>query len=451
MKLYYSRPLSVLCDSDGYPLQTTPELAYGDIQVVELTVLDENNEAVDLSAASSWKLSIDVDRNAETAAICSIQDIVYDSTTKSLHYRLDSKTAEYFLAVNGKSHLVLIAELCGYDSTNTRLYRFPWNMIGIMPVDGGEGPDSEHSASSDYSAFEVYANSEEIATGTDHEILGHVTVAIPAQMTEIFQIRSNYKHEDSDIIIDWGDDSESVVHNGDIQSEDLSEWNREHQYEAKYFLSHTYAETGKYTIRIFGKRYFCITHQWSGGNNLMCRCLDKELPLASHINNLAGFGMNATRLVELCIPTAMSLVNIENYYMAFSGCVNLLYANGFKRKLKSVRTIDHLFYQCAALINTDLVLPVTCIDLASGQNCVFMNCSSLTTPIQNLLPSTGFANRILYVQHLFYNCASLTGTVPAALLWEDTSIVWQGTSQVFTGASEAIRAQVPTSWGGTQS
>jgi hypothetical protein len=43
----------------------------------------------------------------------------------------------------------------------------------------------------------------------------------------------------------------------------------------------------------------------------------------------------------------------------------------------------------------------------------------------------------------------MTGTVPASMLWENTNITWTNTSTAFTGCSDAIRAQVPTSWGGT--
>ena len=45
--------------------------------------------------------------------------------------------------------------------------------------------------------------------------------------------------------------------------------------------------------------------------------------------------------------------------------------------------------------------------------------------------------------------ASLTGTGPAAILREDTGKVWRNASMAFQGASDAIRAQVPSSWGGT--
>ena len=56
-------------------------------------------------------------------------------------------------------------------------------------------------------SFDVYANETEIPVG-EHEVLGTVSEAIPAGMTERFCIRinSNFRDaKDSDIIIDWGD------------------------------------------------------------------------------------------------------------------------------------------------------------------------------------------------------------------------------------------------------
>ncbi len=449
MKLYYSIPLNSLCNSEGDPLQKTLELIYGDTLTAEITVLGADNTPMDLSAATSWKLSIDVDRNVETAPVCTVQDITYDNVAKTLHYRINTKTAEFFLAVHGKSQLALIAELCGYDATNTRIFRFPWDMVGLMPVDGEEGPDIVPSGSPDYSAFEVYANAEAIAAGTEHEVLGHVTTAIPAQMTEKFTIRSNYQYVDSDVVVDWGDGTTSVVRNGDFESEDLNEWDKEHQFETTTYLSHTYAATGKYTVKIHGRKYFSFSHGRTPANNLMCRCLDKDLPLAGNVNNLAYFAANALRLVNVCIPTAMDFHKIENFSSLFQGCKNLQSAYGLKRKLKIVRSASRIFYSCSALLETDFVLPVCCIETNAEPVECFNGCALLQTPIQNLLPTAGFCNRLMNVLNIFKGCAALTGTVPAALLWEDTSKVWQNTSAAFQGASDTIRAQVPTSWGGT--
>lgn len=450
MNMYYSAPLSKLTDSAGNPLQSIPKPAYGDVLPIVFTALDADNAPIDLSAATKWKLTVDVDRTIETKPVSEVlpENITYDPEAKTLSFTINMKTLEFFLAVNGKSQVVLISELCGYDSSDTSLFRFPWNMIGVMPVGGGDAPDPV-TTTADYTAFEIYANSEEIPAGTDHPDLGYITVAIPAMMTEKFMMRANYQHADSDVIVNWGDGSTSTLRNGEFESEDLSEWDKEHQFEAITVMSHTYAEPGKYIVKIYGKKYFGLANSRTLENNLICRCLDNDLPLASNVNNLANYARSAKRLVNLCIPTAMNLWNIENFHIIFQDCVNLQYAYGLKRKIRIPRAATGIFRGCSALIQTDLVLPVTNVDASSEPTHCFRGCSSLVTPIQNLLPSAGFTNHIMQVDYLFNGCSSLTGTVPAAILWEDTSKVWQGTATAFQGASDAIRAQVPASWGGT--
>jgi len=340
--------------------------------------------------------------------------------------------------------------MSGFDGSGNRIYRFPWNMTGVMPVDANEiVPENITVQTNDYTAFEVYPNETAIAADTEHPILGHITTAIPAQMTEKFVLRTNYRYFDSDIIVDWGDGTISTIRNGDFESEDLSSWDRENQYEAAICLSHTYSSERKYTVSIYGRKYFGISHARAPENNLMSRCLDTEFPLAGQVNNLASFARYGCRLKELCIPTAMDLHNVENVFAMCQGCTNLQYAYGLKRKIKISRSFTNLFDGCSALLQTDFVMPVMYIDVSAGLQMCFNGCTLLATPVQKLLPSAGFCNRVMNVQKLFYGCGSLTGTVPAAVLWEDTSKVWQNTSNVFKNCSAEIRAQVPVSWGGT--
>lgn len=190
MNIYYNVTLNMLTDNKSVPLQTIPQLVYGDVPMVVFAALDTDNSPVDLSSAVTWNLSIDVDRTDKTKPVCEIpsNSITYDETDKTLSWLINTKTSNFFSMVDGKDKVALIAELCGYDSGDALLFRFTWNMIGLMPATGGAVPESD-SATGDYSAFEVYANSEEIPAGTEHSELGYVSVAIPAQMTEKFTIR----------------------------------------------------------------------------------------------------------------------------------------------------------------------------------------------------------------------------------------------------------------------
>jgi len=141
MNIYYSTSLDVLVDQSGNPLQALPQLAFGDQLNIVFTALDANSDVLDISSAVTWTLTVDADRSISTLPLCKVlpSGISFDSTSGSLSFLLNSQTNAFQKAVNGKSQLTLFAELCGYDSANTRIFRFPWHMSGCMPVDGNLG------------------------------------------------------------------------------------------------------------------------------------------------------------------------------------------------------------------------------------------------------------------------------------------------------------------------
>ncbi len=141
MNLYYSVPLNRLVDSAGNPLQAVPRLAYGDILPVIFTALDADNTPVDLSLATKWKLTVAVDREEAAKPVLEVLDITYDPVAKTLSFTIDSKTPEFFMAVNGKSQVVLLTGLCGSDADDAPLFPFLWDMTGAMPCGGGGVPE----------------------------------------------------------------------------------------------------------------------------------------------------------------------------------------------------------------------------------------------------------------------------------------------------------------------
>jgi hypothetical protein len=63
-----------------------------------------------------------------------------------------------------------------------------------------------------------------------------------------------------------------------------------------------------------------------------------------------------------------------------------------------------------------------------------------------------FTNKLnaISVKECFLNCYEIYGTVPAHLLWDNKDVTWTNTSTCFKSYIDGnIRAQVPTSWGGT--
>lgn len=466
MNTYYSIPLSTLCDNDGYPLQAIPELAYGDVAAVVFSAVDANNTLVDLSAATHWQFLIDTDRTVETSPLCEVSSdkIIYDAVNKTLSFSIDSKTLPFLQAVNGKSQLMLIAELSGYDASNNRIFRFDWNMIGVMPISGGAVPSepSIGTVTPEITAFKVFANSTAYAVGDTIGELGNVEVVyeIPAQMTHKFIIRSMIPQEQNDIIVDWGDGSTSRLQNGTNDS-GVEFIQKKSDGEFQYLLTHTYAVQGVFKVQIIGQNYFAIKQTVEIGPysncktltertqyNLLCACLNSELPVASHLANLSSFAIRSLRLFEVNALTFKFPPRISHTSNMFSSCRNLKTFVGFYLNTYILKSLSNMFANCANMEICDMEIP-SFFTNTSSLGSIFTGCEKLTADISELIPAGGFGLRKISMSSAFSSTPMLTGTVPADLLWEDTSKVWLNTSKAFSNSSAEIRAQVPTSWGGT--
>ncbi len=149
MNIYYRFDTCRECDEHGQIKLTPQILAYGDNPQIVFSALrpgvDGVIQRVDLSAAASWQFAIDADRNSATVPVCRTLsgDVVYNAEEKTLTFPADAGTAEFLAAVDGKDRVHLIAELYGFDADGKRIYRFPWMMTGVMPVDTGLDGDPE--------------------------------------------------------------------------------------------------------------------------------------------------------------------------------------------------------------------------------------------------------------------------------------------------------------------
>lgn len=306
---------------------------------------------------------------------------------------------------------------------------------------------------SNYTAFEVYATDTEIAAGSVDDVTGLTyTEAVPAGMTHHFALRTDIaasKAAEADVVVDWGDGVRETF--ADAYGVDTQDW--ESDREVIYRMRHTYAAPGRYIVTISGKDYwnFCSPNDdFVSGEYILSRVFDVDLPVASCVTNLTMACRWAQKLLRVRIPTGLDLfANRHNAAFLFKGCRNLVEAIGMKTKFRYARDVASMFEDCDNLTTTDFELPVEVLK-PTGYQHVFFGCGKLAVDINTLLPKTGFANRKVDLSSTFYNCAALTGTVPADILWKDSSKLWSAEA-AFGGCSDAIRAQVPTSWGGTSS
>ena len=179
----------------------------------------------------------------------------------------------------------------------------------------------------DYTAFEVMPTKEEIPSGSVDNSTGLTyNNAIPACTIHKMSIKSTQNPNEVDVVIDWGDGEYSALRNGDYASYSNGSFELEHDYAPKMLEN-----TEKFIIKIYGKNYWAFRHEkyQATGNNLMSRVFDSDLPLASHIVNIASTCFGAMRLLN---------VNFIDYYnnrilninSLFCKCKNLVKANGLR-------------------------------------------------------------------------------------------------------------------------
>lgn len=299
----------------------------------------------------------------------------------------------------------------------------------------------------DYTAFEVYANDSVISPG-EHEVLGTITVEIPVQMTETFALRTTTPEADSDVVVDWGDGTIQKVKDGEHGG--YTGPDGEGRYIAK--MTHTYAATGKYVVKVYGKDYFCLSHapsHVSDASNMQCRILADDLPIASHLTNLTAFAYGTLKLVTVQCASYKYLHRTTNHAQMFTNDKNLLSVTGFEDLVMISRGAEGCFQFCENMHTCDFN-GVLCSNNPRAMYAMFQNCYALSVDIGKFFP-TKFVSRALNFTNTFTHMHAMTGTVDPNQFWGDPNIDWQGFSNCFYGCSDKIRSQVPTSWGGTSS
>ena len=313
----------------------------------------------------------------------------------------------------------------------------------------------------DYTAFEVFAHNYDIPVGECEELGGYVSKLIPASMTHNFVLRTMCRdYTKSDVVIDWGDGETSIIaegqYNKDPENADVSADTANG--EANYAFSHTYAENGKYIVKIYGKQYYNINNvitPTSGYDkilsSLICRAFDFDLPLALHLNNLSCTCAYSNALLYV------NAANIKYRYFInasqiFAECRNLLEAVEFKRNF--INANCHSAHQGnVSLRKTDMQIPFKSLYPGAAHQ-QYLNCWNLEVDIASLFPEVqGLVNCNFSFYRTFYECKKLYGTVPANKLWNNKYLNVQAepTSQTFKDCPAEILAQVPVSWGGTAS
>lgn len=275
---------------------------------------------------------------------------------------------------------------------------------------------------------------------------------IEASMIHEFTLRSKQLPNEMDVVVDWGDGTVEkcattyIGTDGIVCGSLVGGPLRGSVGNYMYMMRHEYATEGIHTVKIYGKNYFAIIPNKSH-QNITCSALSENLPVASHINNFSSFCYAAKMMVYVNVYNCGFNAQVQNASNMFYYCLNLKKAVGFTA-YSNMKHCGGIFGNCYALQHTNLTLPS--FDVTGSNREAFYRCWALADDINDLLPSVGFiSNEPIQMLSTFYECKSLTGTVPVDKLWGNTKVSFRDTSDCFSGCHESILAQVPESWGGT--
>ena len=206
----------------------------------------------------------------------------------------------------------------------------------------------------------------------------------------------------------------------------------------------------RFIVKIYGKDYYTFRHNSYKPNNLISRIFASDLPIASFITNFASMAVGAARLLKVEFPhSTKPFSSVWNWSSCFNECANVVSITGFEDiKPRGDAIYDGFMAACGNLTTTDFVIPASITDIPN----IFAGDTKLVCDINDLIPKQGFSSSNIYIRAPFRSLTSMSGTVPADKLWGDKYINWifkHSSDRPFLYCSSEIRAQVPTSWGGT--
>lgn len=309
--------------------------------------------------------------------------------------------------------------------------------------------DTRIPLTGEYTAMEVYAHDFDITAGTVDDVTGLTyNYDVPASLTHRMRVRTGGSdNTKSDVVVDWGDGQVSAIAKGEYYYADGAS-------SQDYVMEHTYAATGRYIIKIYGKDYYSVCTPPSNMEPtkyyLLSRILEADLPVASNFTNFSSLCRYAYRLQKIAASDYhKSFTAVRNIANMCDTCVNLVSVTGLANQFLIVSAASNIFKNCYSLSTLDFTLPA--VVTGGAMNNALQNCVALSTTVQSLIPAGGFIGR-LNIHDLFNNMRLLSGTLPAELLWNSDQVTWTDTTQVFWGAvPDEVRAQAPVSWGGTAS
>ena len=245
-------------------------------------------------------------------------------------------------------------------------------------------------------------------------------------------------------------------------------------------IVHTYKEgcssfNDMRIVKVYGNDYFMIrggiyysfseesakytgnawawNNDWNYKFNLICDVLSKRSFFNKCFRNSSSMCSKSDRMIVLDVPY-LSQFSVTNSSGMFSDCKNLLYANvvGNKNGLfeSIIYTAGSMFSGCTNLMYSTIPVPMAST-AGSGATQFYKGCGRLSVDINDLIPKGGFLNECISMKEVFNGCSSLYSTTSdqwKMTTFKDGNIIWTDTANAFANCSDALRSQIPISWGG---
>lgn len=268
-----------------------------------------------------------------------------------------------------------IAQYISERATGTKVYVEPMTnegtMIAKISCDTEVKEIYAPAAEQEYTALEVHPTDTEISAGTIDEVTGlEYKVAVPAQMTCKFTVRSDGPKAYDGFRIDWGDGTSSTLEDAEKRSGD------------KATFAHTYSASGRYIVKFYGQIYGFINEKISD-YNLISRIWDGDLPIAHGCYCWKQICDGAIRLQKVYIPKSFKWPS-ENLglYQSFRNAQNLISFENYA-PTPFCHSMQEMFKGCLNMTTCKMEYERFGIwkSVDGRYSDMFNGCSSLTTPV----------------------------------------------------------------------
>lgn len=155
--IYYNVDARKLCDSSGSPVNTVPELSYGEQPVWTLTLLHDDGSSAIPENVIAFKAAVAFDFNSATPVSCRTLPGEITVQENVISVPLNAETLSFLEAVSGRESTKAWFELSGLDRDGKRCFYLIFRINARMVLDPVQDENVPESPVHDYlNASQIY-------------------------------------------------------------------------------------------------------------------------------------------------------------------------------------------------------------------------------------------------------------------------------------------------------